>query len=656
MDETRKIIPILQTTQAPELSPAPEIPVGTSLDPHVKLAEMFMEEHRPKFESRKQKNLTEVAYTTEVTRQNRVALVVAPEWSPLAPPYGMARMSAISKEMGFETRCWDINIMAKHEAGCPEYWTAYEDWKWTEPHYSENIHHKIEPILFKYIDQIVAYSPTVIGMSSWYTNDTCTMWMAQQFRQRIPGVKIVIGGPNATQLKVTNTSVADHIVSGEGELWWVRILENSENNTEVIPHICMQMKDQRVDLDSMPPADYSDFDISLYDSGGISCEFSRGCIANCVYCNETIFWKFRARQSNAVIEEIEIAYRTKGIRAVWFIDSLLNGNLKELENFANELVARNIQVAWTGYSRIDGKMDRDFWRLLKKSGASGFAFGVESGSQKVLDLMKKNCKVEHIEQNFRDLYEIESINNFATWFTGFPGEELTDLAQTMTLMWRLRNSGMGGQSSGTCGLGHGTPLDLERERFGVATKEWSWGWCTPDMRNTVFHRFVRFKSANILLEQFRKHRVNRWYNAHRQYPDLENQYTLEYDSANWAELIPWEKDFDYEIIKVNINPVANTLVNEIWPLLRVLWLAMGPYKFTLSFEPERDLREFGYLRYPRGGEHRYWADYQFEISAEGNWSANFDIKLQADPYNDQPTDFEFHWSHKDSWSRPLTNT
>jgi hypothetical protein len=58
MDQTRKIIPILQTTQAPELSPAPELPVGTSLDPHVKLAEMFMEEHRPKFESRKQKNLT----------------------------------------------------------------------------------------------------------------------------------------------------------------------------------------------------------------------------------------------------------------------------------------------------------------------------------------------------------------------------------------------------------------------------------------------------------------------------------------------------------------------------------------------------------------------------------------------------------------------
>jgi hypothetical protein len=356
-----------------------------------------------------------------------------------------------------------------------------------------------------------------------------------------------------------------------------------------------------------------------------------------------------------VIEEIEIAYRTKGIRAVWFIDSLLNGNLKELENFANGLLERKINVAWTGYSRIDGKMDIDFWRLLKRSGASGFAFGVESGSQKVLGLMKKNCKVEAIEQNFRDLYEIESLNNYATWFTGFPGEELTDLAQTLTLMWRLRESGMGGQSSGTCGLGHGTPLDLEREKFGVAAKDWSWGWATQDMRNTVFTRFIRFKCANILLEQFRLHNMKKNYNTNRQYPDLQNQYTIEYDPANWAHMIPWEIDFDYEIIKVDINPVANALVNEMWPLLRVLWLAMGPYKFSLNFEPERDLREFGYVRYPRGGEHRFWADYHFEIDAQGVWHADFDMRLQADPLNDQPTDFHFTWKHSDSWTRPLTN-
>lgn len=644
MDTTRKIIPI-QTTQAPDLKPV------DIADPHVKLAEMFMANQRPRYESRKQKNLTAVEARYEVTRNNRVALVVAPEWSPLAPPYGIARMSALSKYMGFATRCWDINIRTKHEAGCPEYWTAYEDWKWTDPHYSENVHPRIEHTLLKYIEEIVAWQPTVIGFSSWYTNDTCTNWIAKQLRDRLPGVRLILGGANATQLKLTQRDIFDHVVSGEGELWWVRILEHYENPTDSIPHLCVQTKDQRVDLDSMPPADYSDLDISLYESGGISCEFSRGCIASCVYCNETTFWKFRARQAPAVIEEIEIAYREQGIRAVWFIDSLLNGNLRELRAFADELIARKIRVAWTGYSRIDGKMDREFWALLKKSGASGFAFGIESGSQKVLDLMKKNCRVEWIEQNLEDLYHINMINNFATWFTGFPGEELADVALTQTLLWRLRESGMGGQSVGTCGLGHGTPLDLERERFGVASQDWSWGWCTQDMRNTVFHRFVRWKTTNILLEHFRLHGIKKPYNTNPQYPTLKNHYSLTYNPDNWVTDIAREPDFDYHIIKVDINPVANTLVNEIWPLLRVLWLAMGPYQFRMTFDPDQDLAEFGYLRYPRGGEHRYWATYQFEINGNGEWSADFDIKLQADPYQNQPTDFHLPWRGTGSWTR-----
>ena len=93
------------------------------------------------------------------------------------------------------------------------------------------------------------------------------------------------------------------------------------------------------------------------------------------------------------------------------------------------------------------------------------------------------------------------------------------------------------------------------------------------------------------------------------------------------------------------------MVNEIWPILRVLWLAMGPLKFHLEFDPDRDLDEFGYMRYPRGGEHRFWGRYDFEIDAAGCWSADFDIKLQADPYQDQPTDFHLVWKDTGAWAR-----
>lgn len=639
-----RIIPIkTQTTQAPDLQPV--------TDPHVQLAEMQLASGIAKpTQTYKQKNLTEVN-AQQTTRQLRVALVVAPEWSPLAPPYGIARMSALAKHMGFPTRVWDININCKHR-GPSEYWTAYEDWKWTDPHYSEHVHPKIEPLLIEYMDEIVTWRPNVIGFSSWYTNDTCTVWMAKRFRSLLPGIKIVIGGANATQMKMTRPDVADHVISGEGEIWWVNLLENLDAGDPSLPHLLIQEKDQRIDLDSVPPADYSDMDISLYDSGGISCEFSRGCIANCVYCNETVFWKFRTRQADRVLEEIETVYRQQRITSVWFIDSLLNGNLKQLRSFADGLLERRIRINWTGYARVDGKMDLEFWNHLKKSGASGFAFGVESGSQKVLDLMKKNCKVESIEQNFKDLASIKLYNNFATWFTGFPGEELTDVAQTMTLMWRLRNSGMGGQSCGTCGLGHNTPLDLERERFGINRKDWSWGWATMDLRNTVFHRFVRFKCANVLLENFRNHGCTWSYAQHCKYPDLKNQYRLTYDTTAWRDNIPWEIDFDYHICQPNINPMADSLVNEIWPLLRVFWLAIGPYALHLEFEPERDLREFGYLRYPRGGEHRFWATYDFTIDDTGTWQADFDTKLEADPdWNNQPTNFEYRYQDTGQWYR-----
>lgn len=667
MDLPRKIIAI-QTTQYPDTSLA-----ETNNDLHVKLTEIFVAEQKTPTVSRKQKNLTEVAIHHEVVRSNRVALIVMPEWSTISPPYGIARMAALSKHAGFATKAWDLNAKCKKQASqeLELYWSSYEDWKWLDPHYSAVLHPMLEPMLTPFIDEILAWQPTILGFSCWYTNDACTMWMITQLKSRAPELKIIVGGPNITQMKNTDRTEVDHYVVGEGELLWLQVLENIENPTQQLPKFLIQSKDARIDLDSMPPADYSDFDISLYESHGITSEFSRGCIANCVYCNETVFWKYRARQGSRVLDEIEIAYRNQKITSVSFVDSLLNGNLRELRAFAEGLIERNIWVRWAGYMRIDGKMDRDFWFLLKKSGATGFAFGVESGSQRVLDLMKKNCRVEWIEQNFNDMAEIDFCNQFATWFTGFPGEALTDVAQTQTLMWRLRNSGMGAQSAGTCGLGHNTPLDLERERFGVARINWSLDWVTQDMRNTAFHRFVRFKLTNILLEQFRLHGTKRSYTYHCQEPNLKNQYRIESDPINWRDLIPWEKEFDYEIIKIDINPVANSLVNEIWPLLRVFWLGMGPYRFHVEFDPEEDLKEFGSRRYPArpdnwtpGTKFEFRAVYKFEIDKQGGWNADFDIHLEAESYNshpdaeyhsgqDQSMNFDLKWVHSGTWDRPL---
>jgi radical SAM superfamily enzyme YgiQ (UPF0313 family) len=602
--------------------------------------------------SRKQSNLTPVEISQQ-PRKNRVALIVAPEWSTSAPPYGMARLAAISHASGYTTKTWDLNIISRSR-GPMDYWSSYADWKWTDPHYTDVLHPLLEPILLPYLDDVVNWKPDIIGFSVWYTNDACTSWIAEQIKQRLPDAKILFGGPQATQAKLTRPDIPDHIVCGEGEAIFLNILSYYENPVGVLDKVLVQSKDQRIDLDSMPPADYRDTQFDLYDQYAVSSEFSRGCTANCQYCSETTFWKFRSRQSSSVLDEIESVYKNYGVNSVSFIDSLLNGNLKELQLFAEGLIERNLAVHWTGYCRINGRMDIDFWRLIRQAGGRGFAFGVESGSQRVLDLMKKNCKVWEIEQNFRDLASIGAFSNFATWFVGFPGEEITDVAQTLTLLWRLRNSGMSGQSVGSCGLNHDTPIHLEREKFNVSPSDWCFGWHTTDMRNTVFHRFVRFKTANVLLEVFRSRCTEYTYENIKNYPELKNHYKIISDSTYWRDNIPFEPNFDYNIIKQNNNPVANSLVNEIWPLLRVFWLGMGPFTLHLEFNPDRDFVDFGYLRYPTG-DSKYWATYDFTIFSDGEWSADFDIRLQVDPVNEQPGNFGLRWKGKGTWDRPVDN-
>ncbi len=206
---------------------------------------------------------------------------------------------------------------------------------------------------------------------------------------------------------------------------------------------------------------------------------------------------------------------------MWFIDSLVNGNLKELRAFARGLVERDVKISWLGYARCDGRMDIEYLQDLKAGGCSVLNLGIESGSQKVLDLMKKNVKLEHVEQNLFDMTTV-GIQAHSNWFVGFPGEQPVDMAHTMTLLWRTRNTSLNGWSFTVCNVNPDTPLHNEREKFGMSHGHYAAHWVTEDYTNTIVHRLVRYKTVNILLNHLRRPRMER--------PGVENHYTLTYDT------------------------------------------------------------------------------------------------------------------------------
>lgn len=574
-----------------------------------------------------QKNLTQVDITP-VTRRTKIVFVMVPEWGIFFPPYNIARLSAITRAAGYETHTFDINIAAHNRFKDSEEigynpWDGSREFHWTGDWYHKELHHHMEPLFQQYVDSIVAINPTVIGFSLYYTNEQAAKWMAAEFKRRLPNTKIIVGGPQTNKSYFEPVDEFDHIFQGEGEQILLEYLDCLENDREVTARYIKQPAGQRIDLDSLPFPDYSDFDFNLYQiPNGISSEISRGCIAKCTFCAETLFWRYRGRLSGSILDEIEYQYRNHGVDVIWFIDSLVNGNLKELRAFALGVVERGLKISWNGYSRCDGRMDLEYYQDLKASGCYLLNYGIESGSQKVLDLMKKGTTVADIEQNLRNGREVGILAD-TNWIIGFPNEDAGAFADTITMMWRNRNNNLRDVGTGlTLMQDPDTDIGINPHKYEIYREAFLGAWVTYGMKNTSINRKIRVKSADIFLQLINHQPIveqSLWIPSRE---NLKKSYSVEFDDPTVINEVEYE-NFDYNIIKPDLNPVADNIVNEIWPLLRLLWRTRGGYLLTVTFNPTTDMQEYG---------HRIASDYTarhyFKIDAAGNWTADFDYKLE----------------------------
>ena len=133
-------------------------------------------------------------------------------------------------------------------------------------------------------------------------------------------------------------------------------------------------------------------------------------------------------------------------------------------------------------------------------------------------------------------------------------------------------------------------------------------------------------------------------------PGVENHYTLTYDAVDVQDIIPYD-NFDYQIIKTSINPLADSLVNEIWPLLRILFLAVGPYEIDIRFDQDLDMAEFGPDKCPNDQYTEYHARHQFKIDSQGDWAAVFEYDLKGRGPNGGPDNDGFHYGFKLDWEK-----
>jgi len=574
-----------------------------------------------------QSNMTPV-YLNYKTRNTKLVLVLCPEWAPEMPPFNLARLSGIAKTAGYETKIIDLNIRAHNEfvsAWHPKkmlpfrLWDSTSSWHWLGNTYLETIHPVLEPLLLQACDEIEEINPDIVGFSVYYISEEPTKWMCQELKRRMPHLKIAVGGSNVQKSWFQIQPYYDYVVNGEGELALLKILEEVENKIEHSePQYISQPVDQRININGLPMPDYESIDFSQYKiPNGVNSEISRGCTAKCTFCEETHFWKYRQRQAVDLITEIEWLYYNKGTDVIWFIDSLVNGNLKELRAFCKAVDAKGLKIHWTGYARCDGRMDLEYFKDLKKGGCIVLNYGIESGSQKVLDDMDKGVTIAEMEQNFKDGKEV-GIWASTNWIIGFPTEDKQDFADSMTFLWRNRNNNINNVGAGVgFGLGPETIVGQNPDKFNLLYHKYHGHWITKDFKKGGTHVMTRVKSFYTFLDMILglcDHKFG--------YPIRDSlpgrHYNIMFLNPKKANYVDYEK-FNYDIIKPNINPFADSLVNEIWPLLRILWKTRGGYFAEIKFNPDIDLMEFG----TQYGPGLYTADIKFIIDDEGKWQADF---------------------------------
>lgn len=182
--------------------------------------------------------------------------------------------------------------------------------------------------------------------------------------------------------------------------------------------------------------DFSDFDLEYYPH--ITTYTSRSCPFMCSFCSETVMWgNFRKKDKKQIVEELTTLYRNYGKQLFLMGDSLLNPVITEM---AQEFAETDLSIYWDGHLRVEKKAcSVENTMLWRRGGFYRARMGIESGSQRVLDLMDKKITVNQIKDTLSSL-AFAGIKTTTFWVVGFPGETEEDFVETLRLIEENRDN------------------------------------------------------------------------------------------------------------------------------------------------------------------------------------------------------------------------
>jgi anaerobic magnesium-protoporphyrin IX monomethyl ester cyclase len=296
----------------------------------------------------------------------------------------------------------------------------------------------------QYETRINSINGDMVGISASFGQIKSAIALAGMMKRR--GIPVVVGGPGPTSMDAGVFLTCDYVVHGEGEETLAAIARHVEAGemppvkgsfTQVKGRALFHGERSLIDnIDSIPfPAreklpitDYLAHWRSTYSKTVTSLLSSRGCPFHCIFCSKSVFGrKFRARSADNVVEELEIIRET-GFDRVWFVDDLFVYDKKRVKRICEAIRKERIDLEWACQARVE-LVDKELLSLMKSSGLICIAFGVESGSQRIIDWYNKGFTLAQCKTVFSLCRDMD-IATHAYFIVGAPVETSQDIEQT----------------------------------------------------------------------------------------------------------------------------------------------------------------------------------------------------------------------------------
>ena len=259
---------------------------------------------------------------------------------------------------------------------------------------------------------------------------------------------VVAGGPHATvdPDNLISTGQVDYVITGEGEVSFAELLKDLEEGNDVQKII----KGKTVEnLDDLPFPDRDLYDMPkllnpfkgfpFMDNGTVIFS-SRGCAFDCSFCQplgRKMFGKVvRYRSAENVIKELEHVVSKYKVRYISFQDDTLTLRKGWVLDLCRRIKERKIPIQWSAQSRVD-LFDEELARTMKDAGCVCIFFGFESGSQRILDFLRKGITVEQSLKAAR-LCRAHGMLMFADHMIGVPTETEDDLKMSLEFIKKVR--------------------------------------------------------------------------------------------------------------------------------------------------------------------------------------------------------------------------